>query len=69
MSLQYVRDYYGVPAKRGGRVTYDGEGGRILSADHHLIIKLDSGRRVRVHPRDTGLTCLKDRAALQEGEV
>lgn len=26
MSLAYVRKAYGVPAKRGGRVSYTGEG-------------------------------------------
>ncbi|WP_109527219.1 MULTISPECIES: hypothetical protein [Nocardia] len=25
MSMQYVRDYYKVPAKRGGRVRYTGD--------------------------------------------
>jgi hypothetical protein len=55
MSMQYVRDYYGVPAKRGGRVRYMGEGeprfGTITSADYRLRIRLDGEKRTRIfHP-------------------
>lgn len=46
MSFDYVRKYYGVPAKRGGRVEYTGDGkaefGTIVSANGaHLNIRLD----------------------------
>ncbi len=46
MSMQYIRNYYGVPAKRGGRVRYTGEDkpveGTITSANGpHLRIRLD----------------------------
>jgi hypothetical protein len=46
MSFAYVRKYYGVPAKRGGRVEYTGCGkselGTITSANGaHLNIRLD----------------------------
>lgn len=46
MSMAYIRKTYGVPAKRGGRVEYTGEGraeyGTIKSANGaHLAIKLD----------------------------
>lgn len=46
MSFAYVRKYYGVPAKRGGRVEYTGDGkselGTIISANgSHLNIRLD----------------------------
>lgn len=45
--MDYVRRIYGVPAKRGGRVTYTGavDGrplrGTITSADHRLRVRLD----------------------------
>lgn len=48
MSIAYIRKYYGVPAKRGGRVRYTGEGsdkpeyGTITSATNgRLNIRLD----------------------------
>lgn len=46
MSFDYIRKYYGVPAKRGGRVEYTGsnksELGTITSANgSHLNIRLD----------------------------
>lgn len=45
MSMEHVRRAYGVPAKRGGRIVYDGDGGvprvgTIMSA---------SGAYLRVH--------------------
>lgn len=46
MSLEYIRKTYGVPAKRGGRVEYTGDGtperGTITSADGaRLRVRLD----------------------------
>lgn len=46
MSLEYISKAYGVPAKRGGRVEYTGDGkpvlGTIVSASGaHLNIRLD----------------------------
>lgn len=47
MSIDYIRRYYGVPAKKGGRVEYTGGGakpqfGTICGADGaHLTIRLD----------------------------
>jgi hypothetical protein len=46
MSMEWIRKNYGVPAKRGGRVEYTGEGrpelGTIRSArGSHLQIQLD----------------------------
>nr|WP_019365283.1 hypothetical protein [Pseudomonas luteola] len=47
MSMEFVRKWYGVPAKRGGRVLYTGDGkkeyGTIRSAEKggHLRIQLD----------------------------
>jgi hypothetical protein len=46
MSLAYVRKAYGVPAKRGGRISYTGDGrselGTITGArGGHLRVRLD----------------------------
>lgn len=43
MSMQYIRDYYRVPAKRGGRVEYTG-GGKATTG----TITGTSGARLRV---------------------
>ena len=51
MTLQYVRDYYGVPAKRGGRVRFEGQHeATILSATHHLHVRFDDGCEGWLHP-------------------
>ena len=50
MSMEYVRRYYGVPAKRGGRVQFFGAQGTITSATHYLRVRMDDGRRVLLHP-------------------
>lgn len=53
MTAEYVRRTYGVPAKRGGRVTVDGQPGRIVSfPGAHLGVRLDAqpNRTVRAHP-------------------
>lgn len=49
MSIAYIRDFYGVPAKRGGRVEYYGGKmpifGTITGADGaHLSIRLDGNK-------------------------
>lgn len=46
MSLEWIRKYYGVPARRGGRVEYTGGGGNELgtifgTSGPHLRIRLD----------------------------
>lgn len=57
--MEWVRKNYGVPAKRGGRVEYTGNGnsrpelGTIVSAttSGHLMIELDSqSRAMKFHP-------------------
>jgi len=52
--MKYVRDYYKVPAKRGGYVKFDGRRAVILSADNgHLNIQFLApciGIHARVHP-------------------
>jgi hypothetical protein len=47
--MQYIRDAYGVPAKRGGRVEYTGNGskkqGTITGArGGHVLIRLDGDK-------------------------
>ena len=48
MTMQYVRDAYGVPAKRGGRVmvkldcgSFEGMEGTITKASHYVHVRLD----------------------------
>lgn len=56
MSLDWIRKYYGVPAKRGGRVEYTGGGkpkfGTICGVSgSHLSIRLDSAKHpMPFHP-------------------
>ncbi len=56
MNLKWIRDNYGVPAKRGGRVEFTGHAeaklGTITSAKGaHLNIRLDGTKRARpFHP-------------------
>jgi hypothetical protein len=50
---EYVRSYYGVPAARGQRVTFDGSPGRITGfRDSYILVRLDSepGRLLTLHP-------------------
>ncbi len=57
MSMQYIRKFYGVPAKRGGRVVYSGRGtarhGTICgSRDAYLLVRLDGDKRSKpMHPQ------------------
>lgn len=51
--MKRIRDYYGVPCKRGARVVFDGQPGTItqsVQGHHWLWVRLDSGRRVICHP-------------------
>jgi hypothetical protein len=50
MTMQWVRDHYAVPAKRGGRVRFMGGEGTITSATHYLKVRTDDGRKVILHP-------------------
>lgn len=46
MTAAYVRDYYGVSAKRGMRVVADGRSGTIVGFNgQYLRIRLDGGKR------------------------
>ncbi len=57
MSLQYVRDYYKVPAIKGAAVTYRGKPGTITGASGpHVMIRLDGEKHARpYHPKDNDL--------------
>ena len=52
--MDYVRRMYGVPAKRGGLVRYEGKTGKIVgSRGNYLRIRLDGEKRIRsYHPTD-----------------
>lgn len=61
MSMEWVRKYYGVPAKRGGRVRVsmdyeyedDGRKGTITSATQYVFVRLDGKKRPDIfHPLD-----------------
>ena len=51
-SLDYVRRWYGVPAKRGMRVTCDGKPGTLTCGDGaHIRVRLDGeNRSEKWHP-------------------
>jgi ribosomal protein L21E len=45
-SLEYIRKYFGVPAKMGTRVKYEGKTGRITGATGEYIkIKMDGEKK------------------------
>jgi hypothetical protein len=53
MSMDYVRNYYHVPAKRGGRIRfdYDGKKGTITRATAHIWVRFDGCKwSVPLHP-------------------
>ncbi|NKG22224.1 hypothetical protein [Paeniglutamicibacter terrestris] len=56
MSMQYIRQRYAVPAKRGARIRYTGMGenkvGSIVSAVRgaHLKVRFDDGTFGYFHP-------------------
>lgn len=53
MSIEYIRNHYGVPAKIGGRITFAGVAGTIVSArGAHLRVRMDSvpSRTAILHP-------------------
>lgn len=58
MSLEFVRQTYGVPAKQGAAVQFKINGawrnGIITAADHHVIVRPieNSSKRFRFHPTD-----------------
>ena len=61
MTTAYVCHYYGVPAARGRRVTYNGRPGRITSADHRLCVRFDGDTLSSIiHPTEDGLVYLDE---------
>lgn len=53
--MEYIRNYYGVPAYRLGRVRVEnwGEGTITGTSGPHLLIRLDTGTRAKpYHPVD-----------------
>ena len=51
--MDYIRSYYGVPAKRGARVVFNGKAGVIVgSRQQYLRIRLDIDphKPITVHP-------------------
>lgn len=51
MTARYVRDTYGVPAYKGGRVTVDGKPGTIISfPDAYIKVRFDDGTTGKCHP-------------------
>ena len=66
MSLDYIRRYYGVPAKRGGRVSWaTSKGvrlGTITRATNYVYVRFDDAKHpVPLHPKEDGLSYLEAR--------
>ena len=71
MSFDYIRRYYSVPAKRGGRVAWDTSTGTrlgtITKATNYVYVRFDDAKfSVPLHPKEDGLRYL-DPAALSSG--
>lgn len=64
MNCQYVRDYYGVPAEIGRRVTYKGKPGVIYKdGGNYIAVNFDEerpGDTVPIHPTDKNLVYLDE---------
>ena len=73
MSLQYIRDIYGVPAKRGARVEYSGSGAAVQGAitssrGPYILVRLDGDDfSMPFHP--TWKLRYLDVATANDGEV
>lgn len=56
MSLDYIRDHYGVPARRGARIQYTGGGytarGTVVGArNQYLRVRFDGAEEIHtLHP-------------------
>ena len=52
MSMKYIRKAYKVPAKRGGKILFNGNSGIIVgSKNHYLRVKLDGMKHIcSLHP-------------------
>jgi len=59
MSMEFVRNHYKVPAKRGGRVKYDGRLGTIKSATYQIKVQFDGSKGTfPIHPTHENLEYL-----------
>lgn len=56
MSLSYIQDYYGVPAKIGQRVTAHGKPGVITGAHNQYIrVRLDGEKQSKIYHPTNGI--------------
>lgn len=61
MSFDYIKQYYGVSAKRGDRIEFGGRQGVITSATHYIHVRFDGTKHsVPIHPTEDGLRYLKE---------
>lgn len=63
MTMKYIRDYYGVPAKRGMRVAYTDSLRRVVgtitgSRNGYLRIRIDGNKRVEFYHPTFGIEYL-----------
>lgn len=63
MSFEYIRGYYKVPARRGGKVEYATKDvvkvGTITGADQYVYVRFDGVKHsVPIHPTDPDLKYL-----------
>ena len=63
MSFEYIRRYYGVPARRDCRVAWDTSKGtregKITSATNYVYVLFDDAKHpVPLHPKEKGLRYL-----------
>lgn len=71
MGFDYIRRFYGVAAKRGGRVEVRQQNGAVFlgtitRATHHVFIRVDGVSHSRpYHPTDPAITYLPDRRAVE----
>ena len=74
MSFDYIRCYYSVPAKRGGRVEWTTSKGLrtgvITHATNYVYVKFDDAKfSVPLHPKEDGLRYIEDHADLAWPDV
>ena len=48
MSMKYIREHYGVPAKRGGRVRFAPDGNRYLTCEGVIVGSRGAHLRIRM---------------------
>lgn len=52
MSLDYIRSYYGVPAKRNGKIVFDGAPCVIVGTQNQYlrVRRVNNGKVITIHP-------------------